>query len=231
MRIYPGAAADTLTDGSIHLWWLPWRRGGGRAPLLALLGAYLAVPASEVQLESGAHGRPVLAAPGAALDFNWSHSASRAVVVLARRLPRLGVDVEYPRARRDCLALARRFFAASEYQQLERLTPMARHKAFVQFWTAKEAVLKADGRGLAYGLDRVAFALEGTGVRARQFAGPVGAAGSWQLRHWPLPDAACATLAWQGGEREVRHFTASPDQCPELFAAGAVSKSVGSPQP
>jgi 4'-phosphopantetheinyl transferase len=225
---HPGTVANTLDDASIHLWWLPWQRGQGRSPLLGLLAAYLAIPPAEVRLESGAHGRPALAAPAAALDFNWSHSANRAVVALARRLPRLGVDVEYPRAGRDCLALARRFFSLPEYEQLEQLAPTARQRAFVQLWTAKEAVLKAHGRGLAYGLDRVTFTLAGASVRARQFAGPVGRADTWQLRHWPLPDAAWATLAWQGGAREVRHFTPAS---PELFAPGTVPRSVGSPQP
>jgi 4'-phosphopantetheinyl transferase len=217
-----------LDEASIHIWWLPWERRAGRAPLLALLAAYLDMPPSDVHLACGRHGRPALAAPAAALGFNWSHSGKRAVVALSRHLPRLGVDVEYPRVRRDGLALARRFFAASEYHQLEQLDAAARHEAFVQLWTAKEAVLKAHGRGLAYGLDRVTFTLAGAGARARQFAGSVGGADTWQLRHWPLPDAAWATLAWQGGAREVRHFTPAS---PELFAPGTVPRSVGSPQP
>src|SRR3546814_13489669 len=57
--------------------------------------------------------------------------------------------------------LAERFFVRSETGALLALPAEAREAAFVRLWCAKEAVLKAHGRGLAFGLDRLEFALCG----------------------------------------------------------------------
>lgn len=198
--------ARTLDEGSIHVWSLPRQHADGRQPLLALLASYLDTQAINLKLRIHAHGRPALEAPHAVLDFNWSHSGTQAVVVLARHLPQLGVDIEYPKPRRDVLALARRFFAPSEQQLLESLSASRRHEVFLQLWTAKEAVLKAHGHGLAYGLERVAFTLDKDGIRAAQFSGEIGSSDAWQLRHWPVSGDGHVTLAWQGSDRRILHF-------------------------
>lgn len=205
--VHAAEVARTLDDDNIHVWSLPRQHAEGRQPLLTLLSAYLDTAPTNLELVIQPHGRPMLAAPHAAIDFNWSHSGTQAMVVLARHLPQLGVDIEYPRPRRDVLALARRFFAASELALLESLPPQQRDDAFVQLWTAKEAVLKAHGRGLAYGLDRVAFTLDDGGIHAEHFSGDISAPDAWQLRHWLVSGGGHVTLAWQGRDRRVRHFT------------------------
>src|SRR3546814_8376203 len=74
---------------------------------------------------------------------------------------RSGADLELLRPRPRALALAERFFVRSETGALLALPAEAREAAFVRLWCAKEAVLKAHGRGLAFGLDRLEFALCG----------------------------------------------------------------------
>src|SRR3546814_19079607 len=70
-------------------------------------------------------------------------------------------SLELLRPRPRALALAERFFVRSETGALLALPAEAREAAFVRLWCAKEAVLKAHGRGLAFGLDRLEFALCG----------------------------------------------------------------------
>src|SRR3546814_6516543 len=65
---------------------------------------------------------------------------------------RSGADLELLRPRPRALALAERFFVRSETGALLALPAEAREAAFVRLWCAKEAVLKAHGRGLAFGL-------------------------------------------------------------------------------
>lgn len=204
----PSAVAATLDDDVIHVWWLPRRRDEARAPLLRVLAGYLDTQPEIVSLGENPHGRPLLAGTFAGhLDFNWSHSGERAVIAVARHLPALGVDIERVRPRRSFMALAKRFFAASEFALLAAMPEEQRLSAFVRLWTAKEAMLKAHGRGLAYGLDKAVMSLEGDALKPVHLEGDLGEPSSWHLAHWSLPAQGFATLCWQRESRQVRHFT------------------------
>lgn len=204
----PACARNTAADlarNAIHLWWLPYRRTSGRAPLKALLAAYLDTTADAVKLADDEHGRPHLA-HSRALDFNWSHSGDHAMIALARGLPELGVDIEHCRSRPRALALAERYFAPAEHAYLRSLPPAQRDDAFMRLWTAKEAVLKAHGRGIAYGLDRVIFTLDHDTTRAQRFDGELGAAGQWRLHALHPVPAFVGMLAWRGPLRTVSRY-------------------------
>ncbi|MDN5923725.1 MAG: 4'-phosphopantetheinyl transferase superfamily protein [Xanthomonadales bacterium] len=66
-------------------------------------------------------------------------------------------------------------------------------------WTAKEAVLKALGRGLAYGLERVVIGFDGTLPVLLSVDGQAASDQDWHLvlLDPPQPDWIAA-LAWQG---------------------------------
>lgn len=206
--VQPSAAAAALDHDYIHVWWLPRRRDEGRAPLLRVLAGYLDTRPESIHLGENPHGRPRLDDPFAGrLDFNWSHSGERAVIAVARHLPALGVDIERVRPRRSFMALAERFFAASEYSLLAAMPEEQRLSAFVRLWTAKEAMLKAHGRGLAYGLEKAVMSLDGDTLKPVHLEGELGEPSSWHLAHWHLPAQGFATLCWQSESRQVRHFT------------------------
>lgn len=206
-------AAAALSDDAVHVWRLPYRRTHGRDALRAVLATYLGADAERLDFVDGAHGRPALAAPYH-LDFNWSHSGEHALVAIARDLPELGVDIERYRIRARTLELATRFFDRSETAWLASLPDAQRAHGFLQLWTAKEAVLKATGRGLAFGLHRVAFAPSGRGLQPHRFDGAAGPAGAWQVHAIDLPEDLLGTLAWRGSARKVRLFAPRPDDPP-----------------
>ncbi|QNK03415.1 4'-phosphopantetheinyl transferase family protein [Dyella telluris] len=201
----PAQLAAGLADDEIHVWRLAYDHHQGRAPLLAMLGAYLGVPAADVALEAQEHGRPVLAGGQRdTLSFNWSHSHDQALIAVARGvLP--GVDLERLRAHPKAVPIARRYFSPDESAALEALPADQRDRAFLELWTAKEAVLKALGRGLAFGLHRLSIAgapdlpvlhrLEGHETNL------------WQLHRLILDDEHVGTLAWQGDPRRIRQWT------------------------
>lgn len=94
------------------------------------------------------HGRPVVVEPRGATQWHVSLShTGRHVMVAATLAGPLGVDVEQAAATEfdgfDNVALT---FA--ERTVIERLAPAARARARAVYWTRKEAVLKATGRGL-----------------------------------------------------------------------------------
>lgn len=129
-----------------------------RGALRRILAGALGIEPLAVPILEGAHGKPALAprggrsAPGL-LGFNVSHAGERFVVAVAGGMEP-GVDIERVRARRNLSGLARRFFSPAEQEALAAASDPLR--AFYRVWTRKEAVIKADGRGVAIGLDRFA---------------------------------------------------------------------------
>ena len=85
------------------------------------------------------------------LHVSVAHGGGLAVAAVCEHGP-IGVDVEHVETRRNLGAIARRFFAAEESAQLEACGADQRSLLFHQWWTRKEAVLKATGHGLPGGL-------------------------------------------------------------------------------
>lgn len=207
MRDLIAEAPDWPCD-SIHLHWLDWHRGLGREPLLRVLGGYLKQAPEEVVLfQSDASSKPRLADESSGLRFNWSHSGDTALVAVGHGLE-LGVDVEARQRTINALALAERFFAEPEFRRLQTFAEEDQTGAFLRLWTGKEAVLKALGRGISQGLDRVVLSLSAEGgVRLECCAFDDVPQPTLQLRSIPTAgENAFAALAWTGAPRPVRHF-------------------------
>ncbi|MBB6187765.1 4'-phosphopantetheinyl transferase superfamily protein [Rhodanobacter sp. MP7CTX1] len=196
--------AQHLLDDEIHVWRLGYRRELGRAPLRALLAAYVGEPPQSLVLIDGEHGRPELAPPHGSLAFNWSHSGDRALLAIARGVAP-GIDLERWRARTRALEIAQRFFCAEEAAALAMLDGAQLTSAFLDLWTAKEAVLKALGRGIAFGLERLRFAVPPAASRLLWL--DEDDAAQWQLRRLPADGEFVATLAWRGAPRRIRTWT------------------------
>jgi 4'-phosphopantetheinyl transferase len=66
----------------------------------------------------------------------------------------LGVDIEIAKPRKNLAALVEKCFAEPEATYWHGLPKPEQAAAFYQFWTRKEAFVKATGRGIALGLKR-----------------------------------------------------------------------------
>lgn len=198
--------AEALRDDEIHVWLVRYQPHLGRLPLRAVLGRYLGTSEDRVRLVDGEHGRPALAsAHDQSLGFNWSHSGDRALIAVARHVAP-GIDLERVRPRPRAMAIAERFFCPDESAALAALPDAGRTLAFLEMWTAKEAVVKALGRGIAFGLDRFSVARDHDD-RWRLHSLQGHDVGDWQLHQLvPAPDLV-ATLAWCGEPRRVRSGT------------------------
>lgn len=121
------------------------------------------------------------------LQFNLSHT--RGLVALAvTRGHRVGVDVEAVSRGVD-LAVADRHFAPTEVHDLRRLPAEEQPVAFFEYWTLKEAYIKARGMGLALPLDAFAFTVQPPVAPAIAFApGFDDVPSRWQFwQAWPTP--------------------------------------------
>lgn len=124
-----------------------------RGVLRELLARYLSTDPVAVDLRVGSHGKLEVDTPGQRrwLEFNLSHSKGRSLLAFSREIP-LGVDLECVRPIRDVESLVRRFFSPAEASAFFALPTSRRLDAFYVGWTRKEAFVKAQGKGLPFGL-------------------------------------------------------------------------------
>jgi 4'-phosphopantetheinyl transferase len=127
--------------------------------LRIILGRYLSLAPTQINFTHSDRGKPYLTddCNPVNLQFNLSHSENMAIVGISRDRP-IGVDLEKIRPMENAEPLAERFFCASEYDLLTQAIPEERDQLFFQFWTAKEAYLKATGEGISGGLNQIEIA-------------------------------------------------------------------------
>ncbi|MDQ2702234.1 MAG: 4'-phosphopantetheinyl transferase superfamily protein [Pseudomonadota bacterium] len=177
--------------------WLPWQPGRpAEQAAREWLAPQLDCEPRLIELSRDLHGRPRLAA-GHGLDVGWSHSGEGLLLAAGRGI-QVGIDLEIERPRPRAMELARRFFVPGEAEWLQSQADEAsRAAAFVRLWCAKEAVLKAHGRGIAFGLHKLAFA-ERDGALVLEHADPaLGNAADWHLQEFIPEKGYRAALAWK----------------------------------
>lgn len=94
------------------------------------------------------------------LYFNLSHTRGMTVLAVAGIEP-MGIDIENTRTEKsqNHLEIAKRFFTPLETEQIKQGTRQQQIEQFFDYWTLKEAYIKAVGKGLSLGLDRFQFLL------------------------------------------------------------------------
>lgn len=131
----------------------------GRALVRTALSHYTGDDPRRWEFRPNAFGKPaVQSPPKVGLEFNLSHTRGLAVCAVTCGAA-VGVDVEDCQRVVNHAGLARRYFAPSEAAALQSLAPEQQRGAFFEFWTLKEAFLKARGVGLSMPLDSFAFSL------------------------------------------------------------------------
>lgn len=120
----------------------------GRAWLRVILGRYLNADPSRLEFETSLGGRPGLAGSYAAtIHFSLSRSGDRGLVAVS--CSPVGADIELVRARAGLADLVASRFGAAEARCIAQACGGSPLRGFYRHWTAKEAYLKATGRGLA----------------------------------------------------------------------------------
>jgi 4'-phosphopantetheinyl transferase len=180
-----------------------------RGALRVLLSKYIERSPAEIAFITSAAGKPRLKANANAsqpITFNVAHSADMALVAIAVSAE-VGVDVEHLRRIEHVERLAHRYFHADEAEQIAALQSPEQERKFLEYWTAKEAVLKSIGSGitsLLEGMPAMGDATQPTAVRLKphitnQFQV------IWFQRVSPATDYAAA-VACTGEMQSVRCF-------------------------
>lgn len=140
------------------------------------------------------HGRPEIANPGSRLRFSLSHTPGLAAcaVVLDRDI---GVDVE-DLSRPGAADIAERFFSPREADAVRKAPIDERGIRFLEYWTLKEAYVKARGLGLSLPLNRFSVYNTTGNTWAICFEPPSNDdPARWWLRSFRIRDTHQAALA------------------------------------
>ncbi len=158
----PGSLRGGLSSlglQDIHLWLCCRQRIASSDDFKRqVLSRYAAVAPCDWQFVLNAHGKPALAGATHALDFNLSHSGDWLACAVTAGSP-VGVDLEYRHSRRATMKVARRFFREEEVAALQVCSGARQRDRFYDFWTLKEAAVKARGEALVPGLRSRGFEL------------------------------------------------------------------------
>ena len=165
-----------------------------RAALRILLTRRLDCPNRALRFGAGRRGKPYALIGGrrCRVSFNVSHSGDHGLIALAPA-GRLGVDVEVRRARDSIDALIDTLLTAAEQERLAGLDDPARAGRFYDFWTAKEALLKATGLGHAIDVARIELGDSvGRTGEVRRLPEQTVLGGRWQIVNLGTPAFAAA---------------------------------------
>jgi 4'-phosphopantetheinyl transferase len=161
-----------------------------RAHVRTMLSRYAAVAPTDWRFIENVHGRPeILDRPAGTPDLRFNISHTDGLIACAVTIGReVGVDVEHI-GRHLTHDIAGRFFAPDEVADLRKLPLDDQERVFFDYWTLKEAYIKARGFGLALPLGEFAFKLNPPGPPAITFLPSLDDDPStWQfMQDWPTP--------------------------------------------
>ena len=118
----------------------------GRGQLKRLLGEVLDRDPKSITFEYGELRKPFL--HDHSLHFNVSHSKEFWGVAWSKKAP-LGLDIEFKNPDLNYPQLARTFCCSAEMDYLQKVQGSEQKERFFQLWSAKESLIKKDGRGLS----------------------------------------------------------------------------------
>lgn len=167
-----------------------------RALVRTVLSRYAPVAPEKWSFSQNAYGKPYISNSDALarrISFNVSHT--KGLIVLGVTYGgAIGVDTENMLDRRRPLNSSCTFFSSEETSALELLPSHTQQERLFQYWTLKEAYVKARGMGLSIPINQVNFHfLEQDRIRLSI--------------HMPLEDNSTRWYFWQLRPSEI-HLTA-----------------------
>jgi 4'-phosphopantetheinyl transferase len=126
-----------------------------RGILRQILGYYLDQVPEKIIFGYTSFGKPYLLnrENEYQINFNISHSGNLGLFAFSLN-KEVGVDIELVKENISTAEIVERFFTKNEKMDLQKALADEKIKLFYQFWTRKEAVLKAIGSGVSFPLEK-----------------------------------------------------------------------------
>jgi len=144
----------------------------GRIAVKKISSSYLGKEIKDIQIERGRFGKPYLYCSGnrLSINYNLSHSGEIVMLVFGRNV-QVGVDVQVIKQIQEYQRLAENYFSPEEAAVVIRQNNI---ESFFEYWTAKEAYVKAIGCGFYKDFD--SFSVKIGGTSSERFGGQI-----WQI--------------------------------------------------
>jgi len=120
--------------------------------LRSILSYYIDQSPSSLELINNTYGKPFL--KNSNIEFNMSHSRNMVCYVIAFN-NKIGVDIEFYNTTIDMIGMLELVFTKKEVELIRSLDIDEQYKTFYKFWTKKEALVKAVGKGLYYPINTI----------------------------------------------------------------------------
>jgi 4'-phosphopantetheinyl transferase len=189
--------------------------------LRQLLANYLTIEPTKINFTNNEFGKPYLSSIGEEITistlsssrnpcehegyihFNISHSEDVALLAFSKNLI-IGIDVEFKRKNIDAIEIAKRFFTAKEADTIINTSSLELQlECFFNYWTYKEAFVKAIGQGLNYPLNKFEIDIENLNIHIDD---PKYNSINWSLAKIDPNPNYSAAIAIAGDSRNQRFF-------------------------
>jgi 4'-phosphopantetheinyl transferase len=174
--------------------------------LRMVLSRYCGERPQELDIQKTSDGKPFLT-HNDAIRFNLTHSHGRALIAIAKDRE-VGIDLEKIRPEVDIVSLANRFLSSQDQAFIGGGDSQRRHERFLQVWVAREAVFKAEGKGMKFPLHRDHVELSSDGKEGRLVRGEGGSDGTnMPIRFLPLESGWVGAVAAEGSDWTVTYHS------------------------
>lgn len=160
------------------------------------------------------YGKPELEHNEQKIRFNLSHN-NQVIIMVVCVNDDIGCDVEDPQRNVSIEPITRRYFSKQEHGEISHLEGEQQRQRFFQFWTLKEAFVKATGRGISLGLDTFQFqfqlATKGSGRISPTFNDhyPLHKQTQWQCYQAPFQEQLVAICRASKRQQNINYFDAA----------------------
>lgn len=121
--------------------------------LKILLSSYTSIPPQYIEYSYNEFGKPFLKSNNS-FQFNMSHSGEKIAFAIAQDI-QIGIDIEYKKNKINVNSIAEMIMSPTEAFLFHQLEEKDKPHSFFDFWTKKEAILKAAGKGLSYPFNKI----------------------------------------------------------------------------
>jgi 4'-phosphopantetheinyl transferase len=186
-----------------------------RANLRKILSYYLLMRPESICFTENQYGKPMLDSTQhpSGIFFNLSHAHKIALYAISP-VENIGIDIEFMDRKVDFDGIATRFFSKKESQHIQSITAIEKKtRDFFKIWTAKEAFIKAVGRGLSFPLKEFDISFKKGKVFLAHIDGDTYQARDWVLFPLEVPSDYQACVCIQSEMPELNTITFSDNNC------------------